>query len=253
MSSLSNALRLLSSFSESTPRLGVTELAVRHGLPKSTVSRTMKELEEAGYVERPSGRLYQTGPELFRVGTLYRTSEVPLDRIDEQLRKLVRRFPASGYIAINRGLECIILRMREGIRTVRFVIPEGTILPAFTVAIGKAILSRMEDDALDRLLPDPIVNADPFYEMSKADFLAELRQGRDRGHVELRDMADRGIDAIAIAARVSDEETIGIALSFMVATTAPATRQAMVESMTALGRELGDVFRDRYWQQIAAG
>ncbi|MDQ3559246.1 MAG: helix-turn-helix domain-containing protein [Pseudomonadota bacterium] len=248
---MSNALKLLSSFSEHSRRLGVTELAIAHGLPKSTVSRTMKELETAGYVERTLERLYQTGPELFRIGSLYRTSEVPLDRIDGQLGKLVRRFPASGYIAINRGLDCIILRMREGVRAVRFVIPEGSILPAFTVAIGKAILSRCDDDELRRRLPDRLVNEDPYYDLSRQDFLLEIAEGRARGWLDLRDMAGRGIDAVAIAVKVSDEETIGVALSFMTATTAPAIREAMIDSLASLGRELGAIVRDRYWDQFS--
>lgn len=247
MSSLSNALRLLSSFTAETPRLGVTDLANAHGLPKSTVSRAMKELEAAGFVERPSGRLYQPGPQLFRIGSLYRTAEVPLDRIDSHLKDLVGRFPASGYIAKNVGLDCIILRMREGSAHVRFVIPEGSVLPAHTVAVGKAILSRRDEAELRDVLPARLTNETPYYSASRRAFLAELAEARARGWTELRDMANRGIDAIGIAVRLSDEETIGIALSFMSATTSPATRQQMIERMLALGRELGAVFRDEAW------
>ena len=57
----------------------------------------------------------------------------------------------------------------------------------------------------------------------------------------------RGIDAIGIAVRVADEEVIGIALSFMQATTTPQRRAEMVSSLLDLGRELGAVFRDAYW------
>lgn len=247
MSSLSNALKLLSSFSAEAPRQGVTELANAFGLPKSTVSRTMKELGAAGFVERPSGRLYQIGSELFRIGSLYRTAEMPLDRIDGHLRRLVARFPASGYIAINRGLDCIILRMREGSANVRFVIPEGTILPAYTVAVGKALLSRYNEERLRELVPARLTCKTPHYSATRQEFLEELAAARDRGWADLNDMASRGIDAIGISVRMSDEETIGIALSFMSATTTAAGRAEMVRCMLELGRELGAVFRDDYW------
>jgi DNA-binding IclR family transcriptional regulator len=247
MSSLSNALKLLSAFTAETPRLGVTDLATAHGLPKSTVSRTMKELEAAGFVERPAGRLYQPGPQMFRIGSLYRNAEVPFDRIDGHLKELVTQFPASGYVAKNRGLDCIILRMREGVAHVRFVIPEGSVLPAFTVAIGKAVLSRLDEAELKALVPARLTNVTPHYVASRREFLAELAEARERGWSELRDMANRGIDAIGIAVRLSDVETIGIALSFMAATTSAATRQQMIDRLLALGRELGGIFRDEYW------
>lgn len=250
MSSLSNALKMLSSFSADTPRLGVTDLATAHGLPKSTVSRTMKELEAAGFVERPTGRLYQAGPELFRIGSLYRTTDVPLDRIDGHLKALVARFPASGYIAINRGLDCIILRMREGSWNVRFIIPEGSVLPAFTVAVGKAILARLDADELRALIPPRLVCTSPHYVATKRAFLDELAEVRERGWADLNDMAGRGIDAIAIAVRVSDVEAIGIALSFMSATTTAAKRAEMVDSLLAVGRDLGSTFRDEAWASI---
>ena len=207
----------------------------------------MKELEAAGFVERPSGRLYQPGPQLFRIGSLYRTTEVPLDRIDTQLKDLVTRFPASGYIAKNVGLDCIILRMREGSAHVRFVIPEGSVLPAYTVAVGKAILSRQDEAELWERLPARLTNKMPYYSASRRAFLDELAEARARGWSELRDMANRGIDAIGIAVRLSDDETIGIALSFMSATTSATTRQQMIDRLLELGRDLGAVFRDDAW------
>ena len=63
-------------------------------------------------------------------------------------------------------------------------------------------------------------------------------------------MANRGIDAIGIAVRLSDVETIGIALSFMSATTSASTRAKMVDRMLTLGRELGAVFRDEAWATL---
>lgn len=53
--SLLNGLAVLESFTISTPVLGVTEIATKVNLHKSTVSRILSGLAEAGYVERVEG------------------------------------------------------------------------------------------------------------------------------------------------------------------------------------------------------
>ncbi|MGH3406150.1 MAG: helix-turn-helix domain-containing protein, partial [Streptosporangiaceae bacterium] len=64
-SALRHGLRVLEAFSIDKPVLGVTEIAQHVGLHKSTVSRILAILEQAGYVERnaESGR-FRLGLEL---------------------------------------------------------------------------------------------------------------------------------------------------------------------------------------------
>lgn len=60
--SLLNGLAVLEAFSISTPTLGVTDVASRVGLHKSTVSRILSGLAEVGYVERqPESGRYRLG------------------------------------------------------------------------------------------------------------------------------------------------------------------------------------------------
>lgn len=246
MSSLSNALALLSAFGRTTPELGVTELANQLSLPKSSVSRLMAELERAGYLERTEARRYRTGAELFRVGSLYKHGSLPIDRIDAELKSALSRLPASGYVSINKGMETVILRMREGVSQVRFVVPEGSVVPAFTVAIGKAVLSRLSDAELDRIVPAHLHSDDPYYDLSKSDFLAELREGRARRWIELRDMANRGVAAFAAALIPTGGEPIGFAFSFMANTPEPV-RAEMLDMLLGIGKTLGPALGDDYW------
>lgn len=43
--------------------------------------------------------------------------------------------------------------MRESHTAIRFIVPEGSIVSAYTVAIGKDILARMSDEQLKKALP----------------------------------------------------------------------------------------------------
>jgi IclR family transcriptional regulator, acetate operon repressor len=62
-------LAILTSFDDSRPELGVTEMASLLGVHKSTASRLAAVLERAGLVAR-SGRRYRLGLEAIRLGTL---------------------------------------------------------------------------------------------------------------------------------------------------------------------------------------
>lgn len=61
-SSMMNGFRVIEAFSIERPVLGVTEIADKVGMHKSTVSRTLNTLREAGYVERdPETGRFQLG------------------------------------------------------------------------------------------------------------------------------------------------------------------------------------------------
>lgn len=250
MSSLSNALAILSTFEQSQPELGVTELAQKLSLPKSSVSRLMSELEQSGYLERTTDRRYRPGPEMLRIGSLYKFGVLPVDRIDAAIKALVARFPASAYIAINRGIDTVILRLREGTSPIRFIVPEGSAVPAYSVAIGKAILARLTDHELAELLPERATCADPFYDMPKESLIAELVEARQRRFADLRDMAQRGVDAIGIAIKPAGGDTIGLALSFMISTPA-GMRNEIIEALMEVGTTLGTALGDPYWRAPA--
>lgn len=254
MGSLANALQILAQLELGRPTLAVSELAARLGLPKSTVSRTLKELAEAGFVERQAGgRGYEPGYELFRLGSLYKSQHLPVDRIDQRLTLLAGEFPATGYVAVLHGPDAVMLRVREGMHPMRFIQREGASIPAFVTAIGKALLARLSDAELLRLLPEELVHEPLGYRASRDEVLAELELYRRRGWAELRDPAYRGIDAVAVALRPKGREVIACALCYMQAIVGAAEVARMVQALVGLARELAPTLDDPYWMDPARG
>lgn len=252
MGALENGLRILSAMERGQNRLAVSELARRLGLPKSGVSRTLRQLALAGFVERdPDGRHYRPGYELFRLGTLYKSGELPVDLADRGVSTLVERFPATGYVAALAGADAVILRLREGTHPLRYVQPEGVRLPAYLTAIGKALLSRLTPSELEALLP-PVLSHPPLrYHASRDELIAELAAYRERGWAELKDQAFRGIDAVAVAVRPPAGQPLGMALCYMQADVPSADVTAMVEALRGLAREVAAPAGDAYWSVSA--
>lgn len=247
MSSLGNALRLLSMFGESSPRMRVTDIAAATGLPKSSVSRLLKELCAAGYVERDGdSRAFRTGPEFFRLGALY-SKRVPFeDRIDETCRRLIAKYPATAYVGVLRGLELIVIRRHEGWHPVRYIQEPGSSLPAFATAVGKALLAHLPDGALEDVLPDRM--STPFREADyeRQELVAELRESRGRGYALMVDL-DIRIGATGVAVSLSPGRSMGFAICYGLDSITDEEKQILAGELTSAAREIGNLTADPYW------
>jgi DNA-binding IclR family transcriptional regulator len=92
MSSLESAVTILGCFSPDTPELGVTDVARRLSIPKSTVSRLMKVMATRALIEQDrKTRRYRVGPLPFRLGQLYQSRGEALDRTQTEAVALAGR------------------------------------------------------------------------------------------------------------------------------------------------------------------
>jgi len=248
MSSLEKGLRALALMSPDRPRLRVSEVAEALSIPKSSASRLLSTLDRHGFLERgPRHAGFEAGFELQRLGRMYRAGDAVTEMADDAMRDLVARHPVTGYLAYLDGLETIIVRVRESPVPVRYVISEGTRLPAFVTAIGKALLMRLDSQQLLALLPERLVHRPLSVSITRAALLRELSEARERGWTELVDSADRGIGAAAVAIGAPQGRTIGVALSWMRRDmTRPRHRRAVAELLSA-ARTVGRRVRDAYW------
>jgi DNA-binding IclR family transcriptional regulator len=243
MSSLDNALRLLALLRDERPGLRVTDAAIALELPKSSVSRMVSVLVQAGMIERDGERQgFRAGPELFRLGSLYRARIPAEERIDEALRYMVARFPATAYVGVLRGMDLVVLRRHEGFHPVRFIQEPGSVIPAYGTAVGRALLARLPDETLRSALPPFLSLPSRTVDMSRAALLKQLGTARRRGFATYDD-AKLGIGAIGVALRVTPTRELGFALCFareQDRAAQAAMSAALHDTACAIGRLCGD-------------
>lgn len=248
MSSLEKGLRALALLSPDRPRLRVTEVAQSLGLPKSSASRLLSLLDRHGFLERGARHEgFEAGFELQRLGRMFRSGDALTEAADEALRELVARHPVTGYLAYLDGLETIIVRVRESPTPVRFVVSEGTRLPAFVTAIGKALLMRQDSQQLLTMLPERLTYRPLSVSMTRAALLRELQAARERGWTELADTSGRGIGAAAVSIAAPQGRTIGVALCWMLRDMPRSRHRRTVAELLGAARTVGRRMRDPYW------
>ncbi|WP_325727095.1 IclR family transcriptional regulator [Microbacterium sp.] len=123
--------------------LGVTELARRANLPKSTVSRIAADLVAEGYLDRVDGRLY-LGIRLFELG---QSVEHPRRLRQAAIPTLSRLRDATGHhvhLAIADGDDALVIATSLGRSTPLAAAHVGQRLPRSTTALGAALETLRE-------------------------------------------------------------------------------------------------------------
>lgn len=138
---VARALSLLAAFQEGDDAVSLAELARRTGLYKSTALRLLASLASAGLVERTADAAWRLGPELWRLGTLYR-ARFELDRvIRPALANLVEATGETASFYVRDGHERICLYRHNSPRPVRHHLEEGLRLPLKRGAGGRVLLA----------------------------------------------------------------------------------------------------------------
>ena len=196
--SVTKALRLLDVFRAEGPSLGVSELARRSGLAKSTAFRLLALLEDADLVER-DGREYRLSWRLFELGTSVQ------HRWPRGLRELAAPWltevhSRSGLVAqllVLDGTDVIVLDKVSGPRTPRVPTSVGSRLPAHCTASGKAILAHSTAAVLAAVDVGPLARRTPYTITEPGRLRAELERVRSAGFAVDREEGCVGLVAVA--------------------------------------------------------
>ncbi|MEV4101868.1 IclR family transcriptional regulator [Nonomuraea sp. NPDC049649] len=139
----SKVLAILGAFDAAHPRLTLTEVAARSGVPLSTAHRLVRELERWQALGRgPDGRL-SVGLRLWELGQL-----APARLQDLAHPWLQEVFAGTGenvHLAVRDGVEVLYVDKVYGRRAVPIVSRTGGRLPMHPTGVGKALLAYEPD------------------------------------------------------------------------------------------------------------
>jgi IclR family KDG regulon transcriptional repressor len=203
LSSVATAARILREFGKHSTQLGVTQLAQRAGVSKSTAHRVIWTLVEEGLLEK----VEETG--LFRLTTTMRSlgaSAETAQRLHEAatnpLDHLRTQTSGTLHIAILDGFDVLYVERREGPGAIPVFRAIGTRVAANATASGKVLLAFLPADHQKRLVDGLRLTAKtPRTITSGPAFLAELARVRRQGFAENRGESQPGMCSIAAPIR----------------------------------------------------
>lgn len=190
--SVDRALGILGCFTDARPRLRVSDLAQQVELPQSTVSRLLKTLEAAGFVERdPETGLYQLGLELVTLaGIVLNQSPLRAEAMVE-LTTVATELGLAANLAILRQNGLFYVATVEGPRAPKLFTMIGKRGPLHCTGMGKVLLAHRSDDEQRHMLSSiPYPQFTPFTVASADELRPMLTDAVARGYaVEREELA----------------------------------------------------------------
>lgn len=253
MSSLENALEILSLFNVDRTAVGVSEAAMELGKPKSSVSRLMKAMAEGGLLERDRAtRAYVPGVLAFQLGNLYHSNLNIKSLIHDMVRELVEQTGFTFYVGVLSGQDIVLTDVVQGSYPIRLVLPKGSRMPAHVTGIGLSLLSRLDEADLQAQYTTSVDHAETNLSLTPADVIARARTVRELGYAAVDGSAHRGFSSFAVAVHSpSEQQSIGFSLSYPSEVAKAEKMEEIAQSILAAAFEIGRRVGDPYWTKRA--
>src|ERR1700680_103396 len=210
LSSVATAIRLLKAFSEDEVEIGISALARRLSLAKSTVHRLAVTLVSEGLLEqdRDSAK-YQLGIALFRLGALVRRRMNVSNEARPYLYDLRETVNESVHLAILDETQIMYVYNLESTHAIRMRSDIGVRKPAFCTAEGQAILAFAPQEMIDQVVASGLKPRTPKTLTSPEKFLKALGLVRQRGCAVEDEESELGMVCIAAPIRNDQGEVAG--------------------------------------------
>jgi DNA-binding IclR family transcriptional regulator len=202
LSSVANSIRLLNSFSGEEDELGITTLATRLRLAKSTVHRLAATLTGAGFLEQNSDTgKYRLGMALFELGALVRRRMDVANEGRPKLRELLEKTGETVQLGVVDHLSVLYVYEMESPRAIRMAAAVGGRAPLHCTAVGKVLLAFQPPEFVERVLQAGLTAYTPKTLTRREAVLSTLTEVRAREHAIDDEESEPGLRAIAAPIR----------------------------------------------------
>jgi IclR family transcriptional regulator, pca regulon regulatory protein len=205
--SLERGLAILGAFTPDCPALGISELAQRLGLTRSTTHRYVATLAKLGYLDQDDAtRKYRLGMRVLDLGFSVLGALGLREIAAPHLQRLTATTGHTSNLAIRDDTDVILIDRIRGrlgrYHHLEFGLHAGSRIPSYCSATGKALLAFLAQPVLDELLDRiELLPRGPHTATSRAALTAELSQVRRTGIALNDEELDSGLRSIAVPIR----------------------------------------------------
>jgi IclR family acetate operon transcriptional repressor len=189
--------------------IGVTEVALRVGLPKSTAARLLASLEREGAVEQvPGDTRYRLGPRMAALAAGLRDRRGLVAIAHPALVTLAGEIGEAAGLSVADGVMVHYVDQVDSPNPVQVRDWTGTRIPLHAVSSGHVFLAHLPAPAIARFLAQPLERFTPRTLTDAGALLERLRDVRRDGHAWVRDEYADGITSVAAPVAGRDGEVV---------------------------------------------
>ncbi|MFC6723540.1 IclR family transcriptional regulator [Halobium palmae] len=194
-------------------QMGVSQLAERLEMPKSTVHVYLKTLEDEGYVVNEDGS-YRASLRFLELGGDIRQQLSIFQAVRPQVDDLSAETGEVANLGIEEGGQRVLLYSSEPSEGVFDNSPVGQYTHMHRTALGKALLAQLPDARVREILDEHgLPRATENTITDRDELFAEIDEIRERGYSIEDEERRKGIKALAAPIRYDDDPSPVAAVS----------------------------------------
>ncbi|GAA3892891.1 MULTISPECIES: DNA-binding transcriptional regulator KdgR [Gibbsiella] len=223
--------------------LGITELAQRVMMSKSTVYRFLQTMKGLGYVaQEEDTEKYSLTLKLFELGALS-LQNVDLIRIaDVQMRDLSKHTRETIHVGALDDDSIVYIHKIDALYNLQMYSRIGRRNPLYSTAIGKVLLAWRSREEASAILADVVfTRSTPNTLGSVAELLPALEQVRQQGFAEDNEEQEIGLRCIAVP--IFDRFGVviaGLSISFPTIRFSEQVKADYIARLQAAGRKISE-------------
>ena len=182
MNAVQRVTALIEKLIEDGGEIGIRELALRTGIPKSSVQRILDSLKSCGWVvQAPQSQNYHISMRLLMLSNGWRLRQELVVQSQDVMQDLCDRSNATVLLLILDGERGICLNKVEPTRTIKLIANTGESFPLNAAACGKILLTYAPPRVQQKVLESQLPKYTEKTITSSDDLRLEIEQIRARG------------------------------------------------------------------------
>lgn len=132
--------------------MGVSEIAKKLSLNKSTVFNIVYTLDDARILEKRTDGKFQFGTRLYILGRAASRASELIGTVHPYLEEINRKTKLSAFLGLRMDLSAVIIDKADSASNIKIHSEVGMRLPLLSGAGGRVLLAQLSDEDIDTIL-----------------------------------------------------------------------------------------------------
>jgi IclR family pca regulon transcriptional regulator len=199
MTSLARGLIVIQAFTQQTPQMTISQLALKTGLSRAAVRRCLYTLTKLGFAGAEDGTRYGLRPKLLSLSNTYTASNALSSSAQPILERMSAAFHESFSVATLDGDDIVYIARTSVSRVMSVDLHIGSRLPAYCTSMGRVLLAYLPPEQLEKYLARAVLTPHTTRTVTTTEKLAMLlRNVRRNGYALVDQEYEVGLRSLAV-------------------------------------------------------
>lgn len=236
--SAARALDLLDEIAANGPGTQL-QLSTRLSIPKSSLHALLRTMVDRGWLQTdPTGSVYQLGIRSLVVSSAYLSGDPVLARASAIMDEIAEATDETVNLGRLAGNDVIYTAKRESSNPLRMHSPVGRRLPAYSTALGRAVLAERPVEVREALVPDTIQALTARTVVERDAVLAIIDTAAELGYAAESDESCIGVRCFGVALPFARPAVDGISVAVPMSRLTPGREDHIIETLLSVRARL---------------